>query len=190
MEYRLEVPRGALWVTDPCYASDEEPRPDLSVKLTNAGGTWLVETVCEDTNWHARADSRVAQLRARHLDRAAVREERVADLGVDAGLMALIPACYVPVDYDLLLARLHPASLGNMWPALDAPYNDVIPIPTKADREVAAGVLSSSGYGDGCYPCVVGYDDKGRPASIAVTFITDDEEEMGYTQRAVEEGRI
>lgn len=164
---KLEV-EGSLWVTDPCYAATGEPSDDFSLLIQDAGGTWLVSTeVGHQGDW----GTRVRQLLADRVGCVPKQYEVVRELGVDAGLMSVVPGDRIPVDYELLLQRLLPA-----WPAVRPTTTEPIVIPrgTRASNEVG-GIVAYAGYGDGIYPCEVGYDGSGKPASIKVTFIDDEE---------------
>lgn len=159
---RLTV-EGRLAVCDPCYYTDDQTNDldGLGYVVDDATGTWEIETeVADGGSWGRR----VARLTATKVNSYAVGSPtRLADLGVDAGLMAFIPLSEGPVQ-----------DWGSFC-------EDYFKIEDAAGREapikVQGRVCSSTGYGDGCYPLFARFDCDGKTAELVVDFYVDNEAE-------------
>lgn len=153
-----------LVVADPCYVSQNDGPVESNCLLTgdnpigcvieDCEGVWRGEIVTQDEgDWGIR----VSILRLIHTKRKKATSFRlIGDNGVDSGQMYAGAAEDTPLDYEALLA-----AYGDDW-----------------GQEILAfggGVVSSTGYGDGCYPVYVANNTSDKPAVIEVRFMEDDE---------------
>lgn len=176
-----------LIIADPCYldrddgdaaAIVEEVRtgwPEKGVALDGCQGDWIGEVVMK---YEGSLGNRVESLRLTRLQEngqpvyTSYRErfERVGVNAVDSGQMYAGGAECLPLDYDRLLSGY------NIDPSM--PFGEDNYNYNNADCLAAeGGVVSSTGYGDGCYPVYVmlGGDDK--PAVVEVRFLEELEDE-------------
>jgi len=108
----------------------------------------------------------------------------VGHCGVDSGQIMFADPCYVK-DFRMEMdeadgeftADLKPDSRGN-YPFT---YNGASSATCSKEQAGQLGnstaVVMSSGWGDGCYPVYVKYDDDGRVASATIVFLSDDEDD-------------
>ena len=90
---------------------------------------------------------------------------RIADIGVDAGMVWIGDPCYIIGNQD----GLSPDALSSWDTFCDwACERD----NTRAFRNL--GVVASSGYGDGLYPVYARMTKDGRVAELRVVFVPED----------------
>lgn len=157
----FEVIGDTLIVTDPCYARDTGCYGIVNNVLP---GTWqaIIFTTTDTGGW----GERVAELEVRH-SAAKVSHANFApfDVPVDSG------------QAGVFVEELYPhAETGN--------YRDETTFYGRACaatlRDLSAGVLkegavSSSGYGDGCYQCLILRDSDDHVMGVRIVFIKDDD---------------
>ena len=164
-------------VSDPCYTND------VSCKGTVSGcrkGTWKVYAVTSDEgSW----GNRVAGLVAYHED--SPRPKDMADgkwnrekfeVGVDSGQAGIFDEKFYRDDtlekqYAYKGSPLvTPDEEGDNW------YNICCDVTLDGDNSACGsgvipyGCVSSSGYGDGGYPCYTQKDDKGKVVAICIDY--------------------
>lgn len=178
MSEQLKV-RNVLVISDPCYQASDQGERHGHYEVGDAGGTWNIETeTTDDTQGWGTRVKKVTIERADapySLDSVGV----VDVLGVDAGLMGAYDRRSLPLDYDELLATLHPSHFWHHAPHLvkesdpEPDTNEPVEIPT-------GGFVCSTGYGDGGYELFRWNDSDGRPAKFEVVFIPDACDGCGY----------
>lgn len=148
---------GGLVVSDPCYIDSERVKESGwgVYHESNASGRWNAEIEISDEGaW----GDRVASITAKRWKAGTTVRTETAILGVDAGLMSIVPDVATPLDYDDLLFEL---GKNN--------HEDKM-------IEFAGGVICSTGYGDGGYEATMEYDSWGL-SKITVVFIDEEQEE-------------
>lgn len=146
-----------LVIADPCYLEERISKSSRGIiYLPDASGDWIADIDISDEGvW----GDRVSHLHARRVNAGpTVRTERIDGLGVDSGQMSIIPVERTPLDYDALLME-HEI------------YNH-----ERRMLDFGGGVVSSTGFGDGCYEGEIRYDSWGLK-EITVQFIFPEEEE-------------
>lgn len=155
-----------LMIADPCYIDTNDTLSDLArlgITLTNCAGTWVAEIEIKN---EGRWGSRVSVLRA---ERKGARHaaftsslDREGENGVDSGQMYIGCLGNFPLDYDKLLERYQ---LPN------GEWNNDLKFFAFGE-----GAVSSTGFGDGCYPVYVSRDISGAPVAVEVRFMEDEED--------------
>lgn len=149
-----------LVIADPCYVDQNDVEGGFSsltpghggLVIPDAAGSWTGRVIrCDEGPW----GTRVATLRLERAGAPTVRylERLLGAVDVDSGQMYAGCRSNLPLDYDALLAEY----IGDV------------------DRHILAfggGVISSTGFGDGCYRVVASED----ASVIEVRFIEDEEE--------------
>ena len=146
-----------LVIADPCYLEERISESSRGIiYLPDASGDWIADIDISDEGvW----GDRVSHLNARRVKAGpTVRTERIDGLGVDSGQMSIIPVERTPLDYDALLME-------------HDKYNH-----ERKMLDFGGRVVSSTGFGDGCYEGTVEYDSWGLK-KITVQFIFPEEEE-------------
>jgi len=159
----FEVKSGKIVVSDPCYHID--PTFDKAHMLEARNGEWTTSCEYEDQ------ERRISILSARHLRGVVATEKHVAS-AVDSGQMSIVDANEYRRD---CIAVLEGEGLtGEPW------YDMCCEKTLSADGYglLPGGVVSSTGYGDGCYDTVMGLDSDGKVVSVKITFIPEDETEL------------
>ena len=93
-------------------------------------------------------------------------EVLVGRCGVDSGQVWIGDPCYVMEDH-----------FGGDEPT-GGMYDECCRVTLSKDAagEAALGVASATNYGDGSYPVYVTYDGSGRPVSLRIDFVQEEEE--------------
>jgi len=93
-------------------------------------------------------------------------EVLVGRCGVDSGQVWIGDPCYVMEDH-----------FGGDEPT-GGMYDECCRVTLSKDAagEAALGVASATNYGDGSYPVYVTYDGSGRPTSLRIDFVQEDNE--------------
>ena len=146
---------GRLVIADPCYIDKNdvlEDLGDLGVILDHCEGEWNAAITV--------SDQRVSTLRAvKKGARAATAWTHIGDNGVDSGQMFVGCVGSFPLDYDKLL---------ECYKLPDGSWNNDLQV-----FPFAAGVVSGTGYGDGCYGVYVQRDEIGYPVAVEVRYMED-----------------
>ncbi|AZA14537.1 DUF4241 domain-containing protein [Corynebacterium choanae] len=161
----ITVPVGTYPVTlavsgvpdDPCYLAAKvtiTPRPIIRLapaRGTADGHTFESISCCVDAGMAALADAATLRHYLAHCER----------------LQASSPTFH---RYDELFAEpLRHQAVTQ--PRMHSSYGDWLrwTVPNTADT--ATMVLTTSGFGDGCYPCLVGYDEEDICSAVFVEFV-------------------
>lgn len=156
----FEVKSGKLVVSDPCYSKDTW----CQIILENVrNGKW---NAVAEVNNQGTFGNRVARLRANTPVDVVHIEKYSGEVGVDSGQAGIC-------DYD---------AFGWGEGELDdneSFYGAVCNITLNNSHGIYnnAGVFSQSGFGDGGYPCYVGYDKDGKVCFVEIVFIGDENEQ-------------
>lgn len=157
----FQVTGGELLLSDPCYNPDGNCN---SVVQNSANGKWNGSVHLTDIRGWGR---RVAVLEAEHedfLQKRIISTTIDGDLGVDSGQMGIFDAVKYPVE---------PREYDNE----EAFYRRVCEMTNPAGVIDNFGIVSSSGFGDGCYDFHVHRDKDGVAWKVTIFFI--DEEDDG-----------
>lgn len=103
------------------------------------------------------------------------KREQIGTVGIDAGLLMLGDPCYVinkelgRMEWDQFLDKMYANSPigGN-----DLHWTVRAPFPNPAAGDFRAGIVTTTGYGDGEYPVFAEITEDGRVASVTVQFIS------------------
>ena len=161
----FEVTSGRLVVSDPCY------KP----------GLWCVGELdrVKTGNWNATVEYsdegdwgiRVARLIARHEDvddlRKLDRLSATFGVGVDSGQAGFFDAAHFHDPTIILDAPSKTWSENDVW------YDSCCEITLSKTQAgiLPYGVVSASGYGDGCYDCNYYTDKLGNVVAAEIVFI-------------------
>ena len=106
--------------------------------------------------------------------RAKRGEVQIGTVGIDAGMLMLGDPCYVvdkplgAMDWDAFLDRLYAQSAAGADASWWTMMGD---LPNGAPFR--AGLVVTTGWGDGEYPVTARLNPEGRVMSVTVTFIPD-----------------
>jgi len=172
-----------LMIADPCYVdSNDGERGSDAKKVLGRNGTvldycsghWVAEFETEN---EGRWGNRVSILRATKKGNEAAHSvtgwQLVHANGVDSGQMFIGCESSFGLDYDALLARY---KLPN------GEWNNSLNFFAFEE-----GAVSSTGYGDGCYPVYVRYDVHGFPVAVEVRFMEEEDDPEPYEYDEEEE---
>jgi len=168
IEVVLRGVEGEVLICDPCYYTEDGTRDpgDLGYRFDGTGD-WRVSTsYLDEGSWGLRT----SELTATRMGavRGAGGEQQVRRLAVDAGLMAFIPVESGRVrDWTAFCDELE--KLGHY-------DGSRVAQPLAVDGRA----VSSTGYGDGEYPCFVTYDTDGGVAEVRVAFLDEEEDESPW----------
>lgn len=161
----FKINSGSLYVGDPCYGP-EDPQPMYKNVLNNVRkGVWY---------FHIEKENGITKsLYAHHCVTAEKGTEltfdNVEDVAVDAGLMSIFDLETYKTLYD---------SWFDGKGGQDGWDKGIVEGLSNADYfSYPNGIISSSGYGDGIYACIVGKDNKGNIALVEVPFLVEDDED-------------
>lgn len=190
----IHIGSGGVLVSDPCYIKDNANNADDMRYVEHVdlppGEYDVIITKQDEGSWGVRvAELQVVRSSVQDM-RLMEREKFLTTLGVDSGQMMV-------ADYDQLLERwvehgaYDPASdhyglsyngacaatLGDRhdWGGVGEGNHGLIGGGTADGTHVAA--VSSTGFGDGLYPCYLLLDDGREPCGVAVRFLEDEEDE-------------
>lgn len=155
---KINFTKGHVTVTDPCY----EKGIWCSAEVDNVfKGEWEASVdIINCGDW----GNRVASLTVKAVGQTAVKtEKRPEDIGVDAGVCGVFED---KPDYG-------DDAWGDVCDEMDM-LNYGIAKPDNAFKCV--GAWSSSGYGDGGYTAVVGYNENAEVVQITIEYLTDEDE--------------
>jgi hypothetical protein len=120
---------------------------------------------------------RVASLSIQHVEERSIgyAEDSGIDVGVDSGQAGIFDDSLYPKNVE---------SNGE-YGELDTFYGKACALTyDENDREVKGGILdgkgvvSSSGYGDGSYTCLIAKNKKGQIVAIEIVFIGDEDDNI------------
>lgn len=153
-----------VYVTDPCYDVDSpglqlrEDRNNLFGEIDIAPGKyWVVAHISDCGVW----GERVTTLTAQKVDEdVIVRQFAPFDVAVDSGQAGIFDV--EKFNYG-----------GN---ATEKFYDDCCEATNNTVGKVGEGcVVSTSGYGDGVYECILGYNDNKEVVYIMIVFVGEEE---------------
>ena len=93
----------------------------------------------------------------------------VGTLPVDAGCIMLVDPCYVRDTNE----SWYDSQVVDRCHENGGRYHGVNGSHSLGDL----GIIVESGYGDGCYPAYVKYDDNGRVSEVKVVFVADEKDD-------------
>lgn len=105
---------------------------------------------------------------------AKTKRVQIGTVGVDAGLCYLGDPCYVigkelgRMEWGEFLDKMYESDPVNRDNAMH--WTVSAPFPNPAAGEFRAGIVVSTGYGDGEYPVFAEINDEGRVMSVTVRF--------------------
>lgn len=110
--------------------------------------------------------------------------ELVGHCGVDSGQIMFADPCYVK-DFRMEMdeeggeftTELKPDERGSYPFTYNGACSATCSETSAGQLGNSTAVVMSSGWGDGCYPVYVKYDDDGRVASATIVFSDEDEDE-------------
>lgn len=150
----LEVPKGKVDITDPCYNRDVWCRMN-QVKI-KAGSYECY--ACEDTSERRIA---VCGIRIKNYPEYFSSDmEKIGNIGVDAGLAGFFPN-KPDYDKDGAWGKLCANEFSKSWPTVCL-YED--------------GFCTSSGWGDGGYNVYAAKDQAGEIFALEIRFLEDEDE--------------
>lgn len=103
----------------------------------------------------------------------------VGHCGVDSGQIMFADPCYVS-DFkfeDEFTADLKPDTRGQYPFTYNGASSATCSEKSAGQLGNSTAVVMSSGWGDGCYPVYVKFDDDGRVASATIVFDGEDDDE-------------
>lgn len=144
----FKVKSGTLSCSDPCYET-----PDVKVKAKN--GEWVAHAeISSDRSW----GERVGKITVHHVEFSPVGnryEVESHNIPVDSGQAGVFDGEIELGDDEDFYGRCCNATLKK-----------------PGYGYVRGGFVSSSGYGDGCYECLV-YKKNGVAVGVEITFIEE-----------------
>jgi len=172
----FNVSSGRLFISDPSYTPNDESLADIVGNEKAKNGQW--SAWCE----YEESEGRVAQLHA-YIPVAlngCIREKFIT-VGVDSGQMGIFDSNKWEDSNEYSGTKFHNKfdSFGSsLW------YDVCCNITCNTDEEqenksfgnMDGGVVCSTGYGDGSYDCVLGFDKDDFLVSVSITFIEEDED--------------
>lgn len=170
----LNLSKGVLDITDPCYDKDTWCRKTVKKVKT---GKWSCFYLQE-----AEDDGRIAQIEIVHesVDINDIQNKYIAigTIGVDAGLAGFFEE---KPDYN-----------DNEWSKICnfIPYDEPLIFQTDSPMK-CNGIVTSSGYGDGCYEVYGLTDNHFEVVALKIIFFTEEieddyEDEEEYIQNLYE----
>ena len=172
----FEVTSGKIRVTDPCY----DLTTPCVAEFKAENGTWEYEIVTSNEGiW----GERVNKIRVLHKDyKNSYTSNNIThnnniiydDIGVDSGQCGFFDAETYKKEYG---KNPHGGEYNNKSTfygkccALTSNEND----PTQVGGSLPFGVVSSSGYGDGGYDCLVSFNTDGKAVAAILTFIDEND---------------
>lgn len=164
----FEITSGAIFASDPCYDS----KTNCAAKIDNVkNGSWNYE-INVDNN-------RISELTIWHKNSKDLHWKPFkSDFGVDSGQFGFF-------DYQYFLNHENEREYG-----IPGFYNDCCEATLNdpyVNTIANAGVVSSSGYGDGSYPVYVAHNNEGQVVALRVFYIEEDDDEEEYYEKYEEE---
>ena len=158
----FEVVSGRLIVTDPCYSEDLWCCNALE---TVRNGTWNAYVVYNGADSYPH----VVRLIAEHESAEAlpvIMEDASFGVGVDSGQAGFFDAAHYR-DVRVIDPDCIPTEHADLW------YDHCCQITLSRQQAgvLPYGVVSSSGYGDGCYDCYFQRDAFGYVVRAEILFI-------------------
>lgn len=161
----FEVKSGKLMVSDPCYSIDKCLH--CQVQLSNVkNGMWSAFTKYEDAGMWG---NRVHELEAR-FGACSIKDyqwEEIGGAAVDSGQLGIF-------ELDMYHGGEDDYDDVNGWYRKCCNYT--LDIKGQASS-LEGGCVSSTGYGDGSYPCYIAKDSEGKIVAVKVVFIDEEEDE-------------
>ena len=147
-------------VSDPCYGT----------KVWCAGtidnvkeGLYNIEVkISDEGKWGKRVKS-LTVVHADYKDSLVFNKSAPFEVGVDSGQAGIYDESYYK--------KYHTADNCN-----DEWYHDICDLTCPVGTKDNKCVVSSSGYGDGCYTCYMIVDTNNQVVAIKIAFIEDEEE--------------
>ena len=152
---------GKMQITDPCYSTDVWCTDKVQIKQ----GEYIAKAVIYDCgDW----GKRVGELMINHISCPKKKAGNTIyhSIGVDSGQCGFF-------DYDEY-EKVHPKAFVDEDEESEKWYNEVSKITLNGDEcglVGSMGVVSSSGYGDGCYNLYAGYNSKGEIVALRLRYI-------------------
>lgn len=168
----FQITSDKMTVSDPCYDEDVWCKNDLTNVLP---GTWRATVYQSDEGeW----GQRMSILSAVHEDYAddnnLTRSEAPFSVAVDSGQAGLFDAAHYR-DSTIIpgYGEIKEEEPSELW------YNHCCEMTLSriGAGTMPYGVVSTSGYGDGCYGCYIYTNDSGWIVKVEIEFISEDEDE-------------
>jgi|CXWL01.1.fsa_nt_gi hypothetical protein len=173
---KFNINSGKIVVSDPCYENGVECRHLIENALV---GVWVAEVrLSDEGSW----GQRVSELVIRHESCKLTVEPyslESSDIGVDSGQAGFFDADAYRKD-ELIIKTPefdlgdHGKGDGDKW------YSACCDLTLSNERAgvvAETGVVSSSGFGDGCYQLFVSTNTDGKVIAAKIVFIGPEEEE-------------
>lgn len=158
-----------VYVTDPCYNTDVWCM--ALIKNLKKGLYKCFGFVSDEGDWGMR-NSRLTIVNADYTDKVLSYDFLGYNIGVDSGQAGFFDKAY----YE----KYHNGEYVDDNPDDNAWYNRVCDITLNGDNCGTIdnkGVVSSSGYGDGCYSVYGAYNENNELIALQLEFIWDDDED-------------
>lgn len=148
-------------VTDPCYSQGESNTNTLNTKA----GEWFVEIeISDEGNWGERVSELSITHKGSETDYTLIKEEDFS-VSVDSGQAGFFVLNQVP-DEDIEEEEFEEF------------YDKVCDMTLSSEQYGFGdfGVVSSTGFGDGCYTCYTGENKEGEVVFAKIVFISENDE--------------
>ena len=164
-DLEFAVVSGRITISDPCY---EEISERLNCEIKAKKGTWKAEV---DYNDEYRCKNLIAScLDFNKLD---VKRMKNFGIGVDSGQAGVFDSQHYRDDKVVEnCQRIHGEIICE-----DEPWYSICCDRTLSKDNAGSipyGVVSSSGYGDGCYDVMIYYNEKEEAIKVEIEFIDED----------------
>lgn len=166
METKFQVESGEIHISDPCYDIGD------GINILAKNGDWIAYVDFEDCgSWGRRVKSLVAEFHGNSNPASTVE----STICVDSGQAGIFDSNKFKDDDSVAgLSRVH-----NKIICENEPFYSICCDRTLSDKQwgtIPNGCVSSSGYGDGCYPVSILKDNKGKAIRVEINFIFDEVE--------------
>lgn len=167
---KFTVRSGQIRVSDPCYDKDDDY---LGMTLPAKNGEWVAHADFDDMgNW----GDRVVSLTAEFVGKSKTVEVNQGRIAVDSGQAGIFDLDSYKNDKIVEnVKRIHNDSICE-----DEPWYSICCDRTLSKNQwgvVPNGVVSSSGFGDGCYEVTYFSDKDGLATRVEIIFISDESDE-------------
>jgi len=170
MKSKFKVESGRINISDPCYDLGQ------GVSVSAKNGEWIAYADFQDFgSWGKRVKSLVAEFSGTSSSVSSDQDS----ICVDSGQAGIFDAKKFKDDDSVAkVSRVHDKSICE-----DEPWYSICCDRTLSDKQwgvIPNGCVSSSGFGDGCYPVSILKDDSGKAVRVEINFI-DDEDDFTVT---------